>query len=193
VAHAALKAGASIINDISGGTEDVALLDLAAASGAGLILMHRLAPPERDSYSDRYTSPPVYGDVVAEVAAALAELVGRAAARGVGLKQIVVDPGLGFGKTVEQNLALIGRAGELTVQGRPVLIGASRKSFIGRASLRRDSEPEDRLAGSLAAAAVAVAAGARVIRTHDVGPTVEAVRVAWAATGAGNDQGNRGG
>ena len=185
VARASLQAGAAIVNDVSGGTDDPALLDAVASAGAGLILMHRLVPPQEDSYSDRYPSAPEYRDVVADVRAALAALLEAALARGVPLDQIALDPGLGFGKTVEQNLTLLGRAGELAIEGRPVLIGASRKSFIGRASLDRDSGPQERLAGSLAAAAVAAAAGALLIRTHDVGPTVEAARVAWAAAGRG--------
>lgn len=190
VARAALEAGAAIINDVSGGTEDPGLLDVVAARSAGLVLMHRLAPPQQDSYSDRYTRPPEYGEVVGEVRAALARLVEAAVGRGVGLEQIVVDPGLGFGKTVQQNLELLGRAGDLGVRGRPVLVGASRKSFIGRVSLGRDSDPGERLAGSLAAAAIAARAGALVIRTHDVAATAEAAAVGWAARGGG---GNRGG
>jgi dihydropteroate synthase len=185
VARAALQMGAAVINDVSGGAEDPALLEVAAAMGAGLILMHRLASPEEDSYSDRYARGPEYRDVVADVRRALAGLLEDALARGVASEQIAVDPGLGFGKTVEQNLSLLARAGELAVAGRPVLIGASRKSFVGRVSLDSDSEPQERLAGSVAAAAVAVGAGALLIRTHDVGPTVEAARVAWAAAGKG--------
>ncbi len=180
VARAALEHGASAINDVSGGAEDPALLDVVASAGAGLVLMHRLLPPERDSYSDRYVRPPEYHDVVRSVRDALAAMLAGAEARGIRPEAVALDPGLGFGKTVDQNLALLGRAGEFAVAGRPVLIGASRKSFVGRISLQRDSEPGERLPGSLAAAALAAAAGALLIRTHDVAPTAEAARLAWA-------------
>lgn len=181
VARAALEAGASVINDVSAGAEDPELLDIVAGAGAGLVLMHRLAPPQQDSYSDQYQRPPAYADVIGEVRTALGAALAAAVARGVAAESVVLDPGLGFGKTVEQNLVLLARAGRCSVGARPVLIGASRKSFVGRAALGAPSEPGQRLAGSLAAAALGVSGGAMIVRTHDVGPTAEAVRLAWAA------------
>src|ERR1051326_8059721 len=121
VARAALDAGASIINDVSAGIEDPAILDLAAERRSGLVLMHRLAPPDRDSYSDRYEQRPQYDDVVRTVRDFLASRAALAESRGVARSSIVLDPGLGFGKTVEQNLELIRRTPELAALGNPIL------------------------------------------------------------------------
>lgn len=181
VARAALDAGADAINDVSGGTEDPGMLDLAAGRRAGIVLMHRLVPPARDSYSDRYESPPRYGDVVREVRAFLEGRARDAVARGVAREAIVVDPGLGFGKSVEQNLELIRRTPELVSLGFPVLSAGSRKSFVGRIGLGRDSSPRERLIPSLAISVVHWLAGAAIFRVHDVGPQGEALRAAAAA------------
>jgi dihydropteroate synthase len=183
VAAPALDAGADIVNDVSAGTEDPGLLDLAARTGAGLILMHRLAPPERDSYSDRYAEPPRYDDVVATVRAFLADRAAAAAARGVRCESIVVDPGLGFGKTVAQNLELVRRTGEIAALGFPVLSGISRKSFTAAAAGLEGTAPRDRLAPSLALSTAHLRAGASIFRVHDVAPHVQALRAA-AAVGA---------
>ncbi len=153
VAAAALDAGADAINDISAGRDDPQMFPLAAARNCGLILMHRLVIPKRDRYSDQYTSdPPMYGDdVVHEVGEFLRERSEAAIAAGVARERIVVDPGLGFGKTVEQNLELIQNTGTFVAMGYPVLSGLSRKSFVGRVYNKRgDTKPEERLPGTLA-------------------------------------------
>ena len=137
VARAALDAGADAINDVAAGTEDPAMLPLAAERGCGIILMHRLAPPGRDVFSHQYTAPPSYahhGGVVGAVLAHSRERLIAAAAAGIARDAIVLDPGLGFGKTVEQNLELIVRTPELLELGRPVLSGISRKSFTAKAA-----------------------------------------------------------
>lgn len=169
VAEKMLDAGADIINDVSAGTEDAELLRVAARHRAGLVLMHRLKPPGSDSFSDRYVEPPAYADVVAEVREFLSRRLHAAVDVGVDASCVVLDPGLGFGKSVEQNLELIRRTAELCTLGRPVLSALSRKSFVGRVSLGRDSEPEERLAGTLAFSLLHVHAGARLLRVHDVG------------------------
>ena len=183
VAEAALEAGADIINDVSAGTDDPAMFDLAAAARCGLILMHRLKRPSEDTWSDQYHEEPDYGvsGVVDSVRAALSERVDAARSAGVSEAAIVVDPGLGFGKSVDQNLELLSGVPRLSADGRPVLVGASRKSFIGAVS--GGEGPGDRLPGSLAAATIAVCGGASLIRTHDVLETARAVRLACLARG----------
>jgi dihydropteroate synthase len=184
VAEAALEAGADAVNDVSAGCEDPAMFALVARRGAGLVLMHRLAPPGEDSYSDRYAEPPIYDDVVREVASFLLMRAELAMAAGVARESIVLDPGLGFGKSVAQNYELLARASELVALGMPVLVGASRKSFLGAVSGRTD--PEQRIIGSVVAAVAAYGGGARIIRAHDVGAHREALLVAHAVLkGAG--------
>ncbi|MBL8760065.1 MAG: dihydropteroate synthase [Phycisphaerae bacterium] len=177
VARAAIEAGADAINDVSAGTEDEGILRLAAERGAGVVLMHRLRPPGEDSYSDRYRETPRYQEVVLEVRAFLVERARRAMESGVARESIVIDPGLGFGKSVEDNLRLVRRVDELVGLGFVVLGAASRKSFVGRVSLERESEPTERLAGSLAFAAAMHARGVRMFRVHDVAEHVEMLRV----------------
>ena len=184
VAEAALEAGADAINDVSAGCEDPAMFALVARRGAGLVLMHRLAPPGEDSYSDRYAEAPIYDDVVREVASFLLMRAELAMAAGVARESIVLDPGLGFGKSVAQNYELLARTSELVALGMPVLVGASRKSFLGAVSGRAD--PEQRIIGSVVAAVAAYGGGARIIRAHDVGAHREALLVAHAVLkGAG--------
>jgi dihydropteroate synthase len=184
VAEAALEAGADAVNDVSAGCEDPAMFALVARRGAGLVLMHRLAPPGEDSYSDRYAEPPIYDDVVREVASFLLMRAELAMAAGVARESIVLDPGLGFGKSVAQNYELLARTSELVALGMPVLVGASRKSFLGAVSGRAD--PEQRIIGSVVAAVAAYGGGARIIRAHDVGAHREALLVAHAVLkGAG--------
>mgnify|MGYP002783751959 FL=1 len=174
VARAALLAGADAVNDVSGLADDgPAMLDLLGASDCGYILMHRLRPPEADSYSDRYADAPRYHDVVAEVKAALVAGLERLDLHGVARERVVLDPGLGFGKTVEQNLELIRRTDELRRIGLPVLSGLSRKSFVGRWSLGRDSQPSERLQGTLELSAEHVRCGATLLRVHDVAAHAE--------------------
>ena len=180
-ARAAIDAGADIINDTSAGLDDPDMLPLAAESGAGLVLMHRLRRPADDSYSDRYSAPPIYSDVVAEVKAFLSERARTAIGAGVDSSKIVLDPGLGFGKTVEQNLELIRRTGEFVALGFPILSGASRKSFVGRAAGLAESTPVDRIAASIGISLAHCLAGARLFRVHDVGAQAQALRVLAAA------------
>jgi len=179
VAAAALDAGADIINDISAGRDDEAMLGLAAARGCGLILMHRLRPPAVDSYSDRYIQPPHYGDVAAEVRAFLLERAAAAERAGVERAAIVIDPGLGFGKSVEQNFELIRSVGALVGAGYPVLCGASRKSFIG--AVTGVEEPAQRVIGSVAVAVAMYMHGVRLFRVHDVIEHREALAAAASA------------
>ncbi|CAG0965718.1 dihydropteroate synthase [Phycisphaerales bacterium] len=180
VARAALDGGVDAINDVSAGEEDGGMLALAAERGAGIILMHRLTRPEQDSFSDRYARAPGYGDVVREVGEYLSGRAGAALGAGVACESVALDPGLGFGKSVEQNLELIRRTREISDLGYAVVSGVSRKSFVGRVSLGRDSAPAERLAGSLAMSVAHLAAGARVFRVHDVREHREALAAAWA-------------
>ena len=178
VAAAALSVGARIVNDVSAGTEDPGLLPLVAERGCGVILMHRLAPPSEDVYSHQYQTDPDYGSdgVVQAVAGFLLERKEAALRAGVASDQIVFDPGLGFGKSVEQNLELLRRLPELiSLLGRPVLIGASRKSFIG--AVLGDRPPSERLHGSLSVAVLAAQSGASLLRCHDVRPTLDALEL----------------
>jgi len=184
VADAALEAGADAVNDVSAGCEDRAMFPLVARRGAGLVLMHRLAPPGDDSYSDRYAEPPIYDDVVREVASFLLMRAELAMGAGVARECIALDPGLGFGKSVAQNYELLARTSELAALGMPVLVGASRKSFLGAVTGR--SDPEQRIIGSVVAAVAAYGGGARIIRAHDAGAHREALLVAHAVLkGAG--------
>lgn len=199
VAASALDAGADAINDVSAGTEDPDLLPLAAGCGAGVILMHRAVDPTRDRYSDAYLphAAPLgecTAHVVGQVARALASRIHAALAAGIAPESILIDPGLGFGKTVAQNMALIRGTRALALcapgapdsaHGWPVLSALSRKSFTGRVSLNRDSTPDERLEGTLALS-VLHASGSTptaAFRVHDVAPHVRALRaVAAAAT-----------
>lgn len=185
VALAALEAGADAINDVSGATEDEQLLTLASSLGAGLILMHRLAPPDADRYSDRYDRPPQYADVVREVGAFLTSRAHAALAAGVARESIVLDPGLGFGKDVAQNLALVRGTPTLASHGFPILSALSRKSFVGRVGLGRDSTPAERLAPTLALSALHLSLGARLFRVHDVAEHRAALDAAWALIAPG--------
>lgn len=184
VARAAIDAGADAINDVSGGTEDPALLDLAASTGAGLVLMHRGPAPPKDKYADEYGREPQYqGGVVAAVRTALAEHADRALAHGAARDRIVIDPGLGFGKSVGQNMDLLRHVSTLAGLGLPVYIGASRKRFVGRVSIGETSEPSERLTGSIAATVLGALGGALLHRVHDVAQHVQALSVleAWNA------------
>jgi len=133
VAREALDAGVHIVNDVSAGEEDGAMFPLIAEHGAGVILMHRRLPPTEDSYSDRYDSEPVFeGGVVESVRGYLADRARVAMDAGIDSSAIAIDPGLGFGKSVEQNLELVSEIGVFLDSGFPVLSAASRKSFIGK-------------------------------------------------------------
>jgi len=180
VALAALGAGADAVNDVSAMTEDPAMLGLVADRGCGVVLMHRLTTSDRDSYSDRYEADPEYGDVVGAVRGVLGERLDAAVAAGVERDRIVLDPGLGFGKSVEDNLALIHGTGEIAALGCPVMSGLSRKSFVGRIGLGRDSEPSERVDATVELSIAHLESGARVFRVHDVAEHREALDRAWA-------------
>jgi len=189
VAAAALDAGATVINDVSAGREDDSMFAFAAQRDCGLILMHRRVPPEQDSYSDRYEEDPGYDDVVDEVRAFLLERCEAARAvapTGVRADAIVIDPGLGFGKSVGQNFELIRRSSELVGAGYPVVGAASRKSFIGHVT--GIDEPRGRVVGSTAVTVVQYLAGVRLFRVHDVAPHREALAVAMAIAAADEDE-----
>ena len=175
VARAALAAGAKIVNDISGLTADPRLAQTVAEFSAGLILMHRRGDPTT-MQSDTH-----YENLIAEISLFLREAISKAEAAGVDPAKIMIDPGIGFGKDLAGNVEIINSVGSLTELGKPVLIGASRKSFIGRIT---GADPAHRLPGSLAAAVAAVIYGAAAVRAHDVKETREAVDVAiqlrWA-------------
>ena len=178
VAEAALDAGANVINDVSAGCEEPAILRVAAERDCGLILMHRLRSPDTDSYSDQYTTQPQYANVVVTVRDFLFDAAQRAHSAGVSRANICIDPGLGFGKTVAQNYRLIRQIGMLLDTGMPVLCAASRKSFIGAASGITD--PAGRVHGSVAIAVAQDLAGVRLFRVHDVAAHQQALAVVSA-------------
>lgn len=176
VAEAAIAAGADIVNDVTALKGDPAMAGLCAVSGAALVLMHMLGSP-RTMQVD-----PQYQDVVAEVRDFLAAQAQVALAAGVAPEAIVVDPGIGFGKTLAHNLALIRNLGALSGLGYPVLLGASRKAFIGRLTGR--DKPGERLWGTVGAHVLGAALGADMVRVHDVAPLREALQVADAVLAA---------
>lgn len=181
VAAACFEAGADAVNDVSAGRGDPGMFPLLARHSRGVVLMHRLVEPRDDRYSDRYAEPPSYADLVAEVRAFLAERQSAALAAGIGPDQVLLDPGLGFGKSVEQNLELIRATPRLRDLGAPILSALSRKSFVGRVSLGRDSQPSERLGGTLALSVCHYLAGASIFRVHDVREHAEALAAAHAA------------
>jgi dihydropteroate synthase len=171
VARAALEAGARIVNDVTAG-RDGAMLETVADTDAGIVLMHMLGEPQT------MQDDPRYEDVVAEVHEFLRERIEAAVFAGISEERVCVDPGIGFGKNVEHNLALLRSVSALRLLGAAVMVGASRKRFIG--VLTGAEDPTERLEGSLAAAVLAASLGADVVRVHDVAPTVRALRVADA-------------
>jgi dihydropteroate synthase len=171
VASAALQAGATLVNDVTAFRGDPAMAGVVAESKADCCLMHMLGDP-RTMQQD-----PRYDDVVGEIKAFLEERMAFAVSAGVPEERIMLDPGIGFGKTVEHNLELLRRLDELVALGRPVVIGTSRKSFLGRLTGRAVGE---RLAGTIATNVLAYARGARVFRVHDVAPVRDALTVAAA-------------
>ena len=171
VAGAALAEGADAVNDISALRFDPEMTLLVAAEKALVILMHMQGTP------GTMQQHPVYQDVVAEVKNFLGGRAAAAAAAGIDRAKIVIDPGIGFGKTVDHNLALLRGIPDLVSLGYPVLVGPSRKTFIGRLL---DAAPEERLEGSLAAAVAAALAGASILRVHDVREASRAIKIADA-------------
>lgn len=171
VAAACIEAGASIINDVSG-FRDPEMIEVAASCDAGVVVMHMLGDPKT------MQREPSYDDVVAEVGGYLMAQAATLEAAGVARERIAIDPGIGFGKTLTHNLELLRRLGELASLGYPLVIGASRKRFIGE--LTGVADPAERLAGSVAAALFAVERGAHVVRVHDVAPTLQALLIQTA-------------
>ncbi|GHE39080.1 dihydropteroate synthase [Streptosporangium violaceochromogenes] len=177
VAQAAVEAGARLVNDVSGGLADPAMPRVVAASGVPYVVMHWRG------HSHTMDSRAVYGDVVAEVCEELAKRVASVLAEGVAEEQIVLDPGLGFSKNAEHNWALLAGLERLAGLGYPLIIGASRKRFLGRLLADPGGTPRpfrDSDDATLAVTALAAAAGAWCVRVHDVRPNADAVRVAAA-------------
>jgi len=182
VAAEALKAGAAIVNDVWGLRQDPELARVVADQGAALIVMHNRSRPQDAVAQARLGSRYVgveYSDLLGEVRSELMHSVEQALAAGVPPDRIIIDPGLGFGKTVEQNLELLDRLNELTDLGYPLLVGPSRKSFVG---YTLDLPPAQRVEGTAAAVAIAIARGADIVRVHDVDVMARVVRMADAIT-----------
>lgn len=171
VARAALHAGASVVNDVGANRDDDAMWRVVAAAGAGYVLMHMQGTPATMQKN------PDYENVVEEVGAFFAERLARLQAAGVRAGQIVLDPGIGFGKSPEHNLQLLAGLNHFTKWGRPLLLGVSRKSFLGKLG---GGEADGRLPGSLACAGWAVTQGVQIIRAHDVAATRQALRITEA-------------
>jgi len=171
VARAAIRAGASIVNDVAANRTDEETWKLVAESKAGYVCMHMQGMPKV------MQSDPVYDDVVAEVGAFFTDRLQRIRACGVDPEQVIFDVGIGFGKTLKHNLQLLSALGSFQALGRPLLLGVSRKSFIKKLL---GAEVEDRLPASLACTCIAVESGVQIIRTHDVKETVQAIRMTEA-------------
>jgi dihydropteroate synthase len=176
VARRALAAGAVIVNDVTALRGDPAMVEVVAEAGCPVCLMHILGAPKT------MQDDPRYDDVVDEVLRFLEERLAFAVARGVAEEQVLLDPGIGFGKTVEHNLLLLRHLGRFVTLGRPIVLGTSRKRFLGAIL---DAESQDRLFGTVATTVMGALAGAAVFRVHDVKPNVEALRVTEAVRRAG--------
>lgn len=180
VAEQAVAAGAVLVNDVSGGLADPRMVPVVAATGAPFVVMHWRG------FSEDMNSRAVYGDVVAEVVAELRVRMEAVVEGGIAPERLVVDPGLGFAKQAEHDLALVAHLAELRALGRPVLVAASRKRFLGRV-LAEDGPPppaRERDAATAAVSAIAAHEGAWAVRVHEVRATADAVRVARAVEGA---------
>ena len=171
VAAAALDAGATIVNDVTALRGDPEMAALVAERGCGCVLVHMLGEPRT------MQAQPAYDDVVGEVTAFLAERLEFAVAAGIAADRVWLDPGIGFGKTIGHNLELLARLDEVVALGRPVVIGTSRKAFLGTITGR---DPQDRVAGTIATNVLALARGASVFRVHDVAQARDALAVAAA-------------
>jgi dihydropteroate synthase len=177
VAAAALELGATMVNDVTAFRADAGIAALCAERDCEVVLMHMQGDPRTMQQA------PSYEDVVEDVKAFLAERVEFATGQGIAEQRIWIDPGIGFGKTVEHNLELLRRLGELAELGRPICVGTSRKSFIGKIG---DAEVDERLGGTVASCAIAYANGAAMLRVHDVREVAEGLKVADAIlAGAG--------
>jgi dihydropteroate synthase len=182
VAVAAIAAGAVIVNDVTAFRGDPTMVEVVAESGVECCLMHMLGEPRTMQREPRY------GDVVDEVKEFLEERMSFAVCAGVGEQRVMLDPGIGFGKTTAHNLELLERLGELTALGRPLVVGTSRKSFLGRiiadaAGEAEPVEPGRRLPGTIATNVLALERGASVFRVHDVAQVRDALAVAAATLG----------
>jgi dihydropteroate synthase len=175
VARAALAAGASIVNDVAANREDDAMWRIVAESGAGYVLMHMQGTPQTMQLNPRYA------DVVDEVHAFFDDRLARLAEVGVAFEQLLLDVGIGFGKSLDHNLQLLAALGSFTNLGRPLVLGVSRKSFVSKLL---GAAPGERLFATLAGTALAVESGVQIIRTHDVAATVQAVRMTEAILAA---------
>ena len=171
VAQKALAAGASIVNDVAANRENKTLWEIVAETGAGYVCLHAQGIPRSMQVN------PAYADVVREVEEFFSKRIAQLSYCGVKLDQIILDPGIGFGKTVEHNLQLLGAAGSFAGLERPLLVGVSRKSFIGKLL---GAELASRLPAGLACACLAVCAGVQIVRAHDVAETVQAIRMTEA-------------
>jgi dihydropteroate synthase len=182
IAADALEAGAVMVNDVSGGLADRDMAVVVGSAGSPYVVMHWRG------HSDRMQQQASYDDVVAEVCTELRRRLDDVVAAGVSIEQVIVDPGLGFAKTAAHNWSLLARFEELLTLGRPVLVGPSRKSFLGALLAAPDGTPrpvDGRDDATTALTALAAAAGAWGVRVHDVGPSADAVRVVAAVTAAG--------
>ena len=171
VARVALQAGASIVNDVAANRTDEKMWQIVAEAGAGYVCMHMQGTPQTMQLN------PTYGDVVSEVAEFFSDRIERMRGCGMGREQIILDPGVGFGKNLEHNLRLLAGLRSFTKLGRPILLGVSRKSFIGKLL---GAELAARLPAGLACACLAVEAGVQIIRAHEVAETVQAVQMTEA-------------
>jgi len=176
VARAALEAGADIVNDTSALRSDPSMADVVAGSGAALVLMHMQGTPLT------MQDAPHYDDLMGEIAAFLDERIRAAEAAGIPAERIIIDPGIGFGKTFEDNLEILRGQRAFRRLGRPLLVGFSRKAFLGRIL---GLPPAERLEATIAAAVLSAERGADILRVHDVGPVARAVRTAEAILGTG--------
>jgi dihydropteroate synthase len=172
VAQEAISRGATLVNDVTALRGDPRMVEVVAEAGVECCLMHMLGEP-RTMQDD-----PRYDDVVSAVKAFLSERLQFAVANGIDESKVIVDPGIGFGKTLEHNLELVRRLDELVALGRPVMVGASRKSFLGRITGRED--PAERVSGTVAINVLAYERGARLFRVHDVAPCFDSLAVAAA-------------
>jgi dihydropteroate synthase len=176
VARRALAAGAAMVNDVSALRADPEMVNVVAEAGCPVCLMHMQGVP-RTMQED-----PSYDDVVGEVLAFLSERLAFAVAHGIREEQVLLDPGIGFGKTLEHNLLLIKHLDRLAALGRPLVLGASRKRFLGAVL---DAAPDRRTIGTVATTVIGLLKGAAIFRVHDVQPNVEALRVVQAVLAAG--------
>jgi dihydropteroate synthase len=171
VARAAVEAGAAIINDVAANRADPEMWRVAAKTGAAYVAVHMQGTPAT------MQTQPCYQNVTLEVLQFFQERISRFLGCGMAVEQIILDPGIGFGKTAEHNLELVARLGEFRLLGRPLLLGVSRKSFLGAVT---GAGVKARLPGALACAVLGTAAGMNIVRVHDVAETVQAVRMAEA-------------